>query len=130
MELAGINIRNLANGIHILQHLKRYKKSQFYSREELLDVQTIQLKHILWNAVNNVPYYRSLKLSIDFENFSLNELQKFPIMSKQIMQQQYKNFSCCHVRFFLKLKLGCLYFDNFTLVGKCKFRIILLLFLN
>jgi phenylacetate-CoA ligase len=92
MDLAGINIRNLANGIHILQHLKRYKKSQFYSREELLDVQTIQLKHILWNAVNNVPYYRSLKLSIDFENFSLNELQKFPIMSKQIMQQQYKNF--------------------------------------
>lgn len=92
MELAGINIRNIANGFYILKNLKQFKQSQFYSKEQVLAIQTKKLKNILWHAVNYVPYYKSLNIKIDFENFSLNELQKFPIMSKQIMQYEYKNF--------------------------------------
>ncbi len=92
MELAGINIRNIANGFYILKNLKKLKQSQFYSKEELMLVQTEKLKHILWQAINYVPYYKSLNIKVNFENFSLNELQKFPVMSKQIMQYEYKNF--------------------------------------
>lgn len=92
MKLANISLRNLMNGLFIISNKKKYKKTQFLGRSELIDIQTKKLKIILEEAVNNVPFYFHLQNKIDFENFKFSDLEKFPVVDKRIIRDNYESF--------------------------------------
>lgn len=92
MKLANVSLRNLMNGFFIICNTNKYKKTQFLSRSEIIDIQTKKLKFILEEAVNNVPFYFHLQNKIDFENFKLAELEKFPVVTKRIIRDNYDSF--------------------------------------
>ena len=43
-------------------------------------------------AIKTVPFYKKRNLKINFDNFSLAELNKFPIVDKNIIQKNLKDF--------------------------------------
>lgn len=92
MQLAGINTRNLANGLYIVNNYPKYLASQYFSTEKIKELQLRKLKFILQTAINEVPFYKTLNLKIDFNNFSEIELQKFPIVTKAIIRENYNSF--------------------------------------
>lgn len=71
---------------------KEFEAIQCASAEEIKILQTAKLKRILKNAIDTVPYYRSLNLDINFKEFTTNELLKFPVITKDIIRQQPDSF--------------------------------------
>lgn len=65
---------------------------QFLTKEEIQAFQLERLKAVLKNAIQNVPFYHRLNLKIDFENFSFDEIRKFPVISKKIIRAQPSDF--------------------------------------
>jgi phenylacetate-CoA ligase len=57
-------------------------QSQYWGRERMHALRSAKLKRVLRIAVDTVPAYRHLDRVIDFENFSLDELRHFPIVTK------------------------------------------------
>ncbi|MBS1537292.1 MAG: phenylacetate--CoA ligase family protein [Bacteroidetes bacterium] len=67
-------------------------QSQFFDKKKLQSIQTDKLKHILYQAVHHVPYYHHLKSKIDFNKFSQNELNKFPVVDKELIRNNLDMF--------------------------------------
>ena len=65
---------------------------QYLQQDEIKKVQQEKLKKILKTAVTSVPFYKELNLNIDFKNFTINELKKFPIIDKSIIQKNPLKF--------------------------------------
>lgn len=91
----------IKNYIFIKRNFSNYNSFQWKSVEEIEYIRTQKLKNIVEAAINFVPFYRKLDLKIDFENFTLNELKKMPIVSKQLMRENFKDF--CSIKFKGKL---------------------------
>jgi len=64
--------------------------AMFKSKVQIQKDQTLALRHILSTAVTRVPYYKDIK--IDLDNFSFNELHKFPIITKKMMVNDPESF--------------------------------------
>jgi len=62
------------------------------SKGELEIIRMKKLRQIIRTAINTVPYYRELKLEIDLENFTINDLIKFPIVNKQLIRSMPEKF--------------------------------------
>ncbi|HNM35352.1 MAG TPA: hypothetical protein PKI98_10725, partial [Chitinophagaceae bacterium] len=92
MELAGINSRNIANGLYIINQYPKYLQSQYFSAEKIKLIQLKKLEAIVRVAINTVPYYKALNVKINFNNFSQQELLKFPIITKAIIRDNYNSF--------------------------------------
>jgi phenylacetate-CoA ligase len=81
-----------------LPMLKSFSRSQFrntinipYQDKKKIDkIKLDKLKNILNYAINNIPYYKDI--IIDNDNFTINELYKFPIVNKKIIQNNFKLF--------------------------------------
>ena len=58
LENVLLRAHNLAKGRHFVDHLKFLEKSQWWSRDELLDFQWRELRKLLDHAFRTVPYYR------------------------------------------------------------------------
>lgn len=86
MSLLDRTIREISNRIRFKLHYSSYMKSQFYSKEELKNIQVNKLRHIAQEAIQNVPFYQNLKSNVNFNSFTLEELTKFPIVSKDIIR--------------------------------------------
>ena len=65
---------------------------QYLPQEKIKNIQEKKLKKILKLAVSSVPFYKELNLNIDFENFTIDELKKFPIIDKSIIQKDPLKF--------------------------------------
>jgi hypothetical protein len=87
----------IKNYIFIKRNFSEYDKFQWKSAEEMERIRTQKLKNIVKKAVNFVPFYKNLDLKIDFENFSLDELKKFPVINKQVIKENFKDF--CSIKF-------------------------------
>jgi phenylacetate-coenzyme A ligase PaaK-like adenylate-forming protein len=70
----------------------KIKYSEYLSKDKLENQKLLKLKRILKIAVETVPYYLNLKEKIDFDNFTIAELQKFPIINKNIMRSNPELF--------------------------------------
>lgn len=92
MQLANISSRNILNGFYILSKYPHFLKSQYFHPEKIKEIQQKKLSNIISNAVLNVPYYRELKLDIDVKNVQFTDLFKFPIVSKQLIKENYNSF--------------------------------------
>ena len=87
----------IKNYIFIKRNFSEYDKFQWKSAEEIERIRTKKLKDIVKKAVDFVPFYKNLDLKIDFENFSLDELKKFPVINKQVIKENFKDF--CSIEF-------------------------------
>ena len=87
----------IRNYIFINRNFSEYDKFQWKNAEEIERIRTQKLKNIVKKAVDFVPFYKNLDLKIDFENFSLDELKKFPVINKQVIKENFKDF--CSIKF-------------------------------
>ncbi len=92
MKLAGINIRNIKNGLFILKEYPNFLKSQFLDKEALNEIQEQRIHKIIHTAITSVPFYINLKLEIDKNKITLHDLYKFPIVSKDVIRNNYNDF--------------------------------------
>ena len=80
---------------HVWEDYQVYNKTQWFSKDEVKELQLSKLKKLLQHCYTNIPYYRSIieKNNIDISNIeSLDVLFKFPILTKEIIQENYKSF--------------------------------------
>ena len=85
-------LNKLFNSAYVYLKYSNYLKFQYKSESEIKRLQEQKLKHILEIAVNKVPFYKPYKSNIDFESFSLNELQKLPVISKDVIRENPSMF--------------------------------------
>lgn len=87
----GFPLQDKMKGTNILETLEFLRKSQFWDSEKIHDYQLMKLKTLVDYAKNNVPYYedlfKNLKLCSRDIN-SLNDIEKIPILTKKILQEQ------------------------------------------
>jgi phenylacetate-CoA ligase len=89
---ASHTLNNIINIIYTYLKYPEYLQFQHKSAKEIQLYQEKKLKHILQIAVNKVPYYKSYKSKIDFDNFNLEELKKLPVINKDIIRKNPSNF--------------------------------------
>ena len=73
----------------VFKILKQLKKSQYYTTDELINIQTKKLKKLIDYSYNNVPYYHELlkNNSIYPDDIKkLDDLKKIPLLTKKIIQ--------------------------------------------
>lgn len=85
-------LNKVANILYTYLKYPEYLKFQHKSAQDIQKYQEKKLKYILQIAVNKVPFYKPYKLKIDFDNFSLSELQKLPIINKDLIRQNPSDF--------------------------------------
>ncbi len=89
-------------GSDILGVYKFLKNSEWWSREQIDNYQQKQLQKLINHCVKNVPYYtdlfQDLKLSPTDIN-SVNDLQKLPILTKQIIRDNYDKLFSKDIKF-------------------------------
>jgi len=75
-----------------LTTMKHLNRTQWYPREKILQIQLQRLRQLLEHAYSNTNYYdRVLKengLIPPFDNLSLSDFSRLPILTKSIIQEQ------------------------------------------
>lgn len=90
-----IKISDWLSGKMVWESYLLLNKTQWYSRTEMESFQIQKLKKLLKYCHENIPYYQNIIKddNIDIENFnSLSILEKFPILTKEIIQENYSDF--------------------------------------
>ncbi len=104
MDLNALAIKNIlfpllryAKGNQTLTYLEGFMKSQRLSPDELESLRKRKLESLLLHCVNHVPAYRQYDHLIPFikEN-PFQALSKFPILSKQPVNDNPEQFICSH----------------------------------
>ncbi|MCB0448299.1 MAG: phenylacetate--CoA ligase family protein [Gelidibacter sp.] len=85
-------VNKFANIVYTYLKYPGYLKFQSKSASDIKLYQERKLKHIVTIAVNKVPYYKPYKSEIDFDNFSLQELKKLPILDKDTIRKNPLDF--------------------------------------
>ena len=72
-------------GLSINKELKSIRAIQWYSKEELINLQYSKLKNILSHSEKNIPYYSEIFKNIKFDanGDPLEELRKLPYLTKK-----------------------------------------------
>lgn len=84
--------RHLMTKLYFAKYYKLFMQSQFYSADELHHIQIQKFKKIAKEAIDYVPFYKSLAKEINFTHFTLDELKKFPIVNKDLMRSRVNDF--------------------------------------
>ena len=82
-------ISDFFRGESILKELKFLKKTQWWSQEQIEELQNKKLQRLIQYAILNVPYYRDLfsKLKLTADDIRTKEdLIKLPILTKEILR--------------------------------------------
>jgi len=82
----------VSNYIFYVKYSKNNQEFQWKTKAEIRCVQTEKLKKILKTTIETVPFYKNLNINVDFENFTLDELNKFPVVNKQVIRENFKDF--------------------------------------
>ncbi|TFH46621.1 MAG: hypothetical protein E4G94_02020 [ANME-2 cluster archaeon] len=77
-------------GSSFKKQLEHIQKTDKLPRHELIKLQEIEILRILKHAVQNIPYYKDIKL--DDSCSAYENLQKFPIIDKQTIQDDLNQF--------------------------------------
>ncbi len=86
-------IRKIAHWRYFNNIKQNYVNSiPFLTKNEIDEIQKTKLKYILYNAINTVPFYKKSGIKIDFDNFTIAELNKFPIVNKELIRNDPKSF--------------------------------------
>lgn len=72
----------------VLSRYKELKATEFLSDQHLNEIQERKLNTLLHHAKETSPYYRSLLADLDIDSFSLKNLDKIPVLSKEVLRMQ------------------------------------------
>ena len=78
-----------------LKRLHFYKKSQYWSKEQLQDYQDEMLKKLIRHAGKNVPYYRKLfkEIGLDVSSFRGRvDMHEIPLLDKETLRTRKNEF--------------------------------------
>jgi phenylacetate-CoA ligase len=88
-----IRLYQKATGRHILEYMDELNRSQWLSRDELLDQQRGKLQQLLEYAYEHVPYYQRL---LDGSGFrpddvleDLSAMHRIPVLTKAIIRENF-----------------------------------------
>lgn len=82
-------------GKRVHAHYKLYSQTQWYSADEMQRYQLDKLKKLLNHCYCNVPYYTKIMKDLGVkpkEITSLSVLNSFPILTKEIIKENYTQF--------------------------------------
>jgi len=82
-------------GFNLKKMLDFVNESQFWDKERIYNYQLTQLRKLITNAYNNVPFYRNIMKNIgmqpgDFKE--IKDLKEFPVITKQTIRDNFKLF--------------------------------------
>jgi phenylacetate-CoA ligase len=86
---------DLALGTSVMKYYHWLQKSQWYSPEQLHEIQNSKLKNLISHIYNNVPYYKKLFMDyglIPNDIKDMNDLNKLPILTKEIIRSHFDEF--------------------------------------
>ena len=87
-------IMELYKGTKVQQYLKWLNKTQWWSPQQLENLQNKKLRALIKHAYENVPYYHRMfrKLGLKPEDIKTKEdLSKLPILTKEDIKRNYPN---------------------------------------
>jgi len=69
-------------------------RSQWFSAEEFRNLQTIELRKLIVEAVESTTYYKRVlgKYMSDLENLTLDNINDIPILEKSVLREQLSDF--------------------------------------
>jgi phenylacetate-CoA ligase len=92
---------------HFFHNLKEMKKSQWYSTNHLQEIQLKKLIDHLCFAKSNIPYYSKALKSIEPRSFqSIGDLQKIPILTKELLKQNFDDLLYANLKGTLRKTTG------------------------
>ena len=77
------------------KYYTKYRETQWYNRDEINEYQISKLKKLIHHCYDNIPYYTKIMKDkgIDPNAIeSMNYLEKFPILTKEIIKKNYELF--------------------------------------
>ncbi|MBA7493331.1 hypothetical protein ES702_03889 [subsurface metagenome] len=86
------------------QYFDNLMRSQWFSGEQFRDLQTAELRKLIKEAAQNVPYYRKTlgKFLNKLDSFTLDNLKDIPIVDKSVFRANIEEFTNPE-----RLKFGC-----------------------
>ena len=90
----GFPIQDIVRKTSIVETLAFLRKSQYWDETQIYDYQLKKLKSIIDYSSKNVPYYEELfkKIKINSSDIkSLEDINKIPILSKEILRKESSN---------------------------------------
>lgn len=94
-SLEGTKLKNLRWGRYFKERLEFYKKSDCFSREQIMEYQDEKLKELLIHAYETVPFYKKQFDEYGFNPYTFlhsDEMKKLPVLTKDIVQENYQEF--------------------------------------
>ena len=89
----------LLRGQMVPVYLRRMRRTQWYSADQLQQIQLQKLIRILGYAKSENPYYRRALKDIEPDSFqSLTDLQRIPILTKEAMKEHFDDLRPKHLR--------------------------------
>ncbi len=99
----GLPLQDGLRGTQVINTLNLLLESQYWDNQKIDDYQIAKLRRLVDYAKENVPYYNDLFEEMNFSSkdiISLDDIQKIPILTKEIMRDQgdrllssdFKNF--------------------------------------
>jgi phenylacetate-CoA ligase len=102
-------LSDILTGKNVAGYHKMYQKTQWYNKQQMKEYQLNKLRKLLKHCYENVSYYTKLmsENSINPDKIdSLNILQSFPILTKEIIQQNYNDFIPKNIRMLKGVKIS------------------------
>ena len=87
----------------VIKKYQFFRRSQYWSKDRLHDFQIKNLKKLIRHSYTNVPYYTELFNKIDLKPediTELSDLQKIPILDKEIVRTRTKDLTAGNARHF------------------------------
>lgn len=88
-------ILDLLTNKKVLKYYSEYNETQWYTEDEMYAYQLSKLSSLLRHCYENVPYYRKIikNRNINYKSpETLDILDKFPVLTKEKIQQNYNEF--------------------------------------
>jgi len=88
-------IIDILTGKNIAGYYKLYSKTQWLTNEQMQAFQLKKLQKLITHCYNNVPYYSKIMKSKGItpnDIVSLGNIQLFPILTKEIIKENYNDF--------------------------------------
>lgn len=102
-------IIDILSSKNVSYYYKLYNKTQWYNKQEMEQFQFIKFKKLIKHCYENVPFYTEYMNSrnIQVENItSLDQIKLFPIVTKEIIKENYEKFIPLNLKSIKGVKKG------------------------
>ena len=91
-EYLFLPVGDLVNGSHVVTELRRMRRNDFLSEDEIRHIQNTKLQKLIVHCYETVPYYTRLfkRIGITPDQIKCREdLSVLPVLTKQIIRENY-----------------------------------------